>query len=166
MNLANAAVAACGPGDDLGDLMRIVWAEGEACLAAAGIDVATRAEDKERRGDLLTIKPIDGADRHGGSSWQSLARGTGTIETDYLTGEIVLLGRLPGFLLRKVTYSFLSKSFFLKGALLIMSSISFSVLTITSTSCPNEFRIIWLTPFAITLLPFLMDSKMTFPLCI
>jgi 2-dehydropantoate 2-reductase len=34
--------------------------------------------------------------RGGGSSWQSLARGTGQIETDHLNGEIVLLGRLHG----------------------------------------------------------------------
>ena len=34
--------------------------------------------------------------RAGGSSWQSLARGTGTVEADYLNGEIVLLGRLHG----------------------------------------------------------------------
>lgn len=34
--------------------------------------------------------------RAGGLSWQSLQRGTGTIETDHLTGEIVLLGRLHG----------------------------------------------------------------------
>ena len=30
------------------------------------------------------------------SSWQSLARGTGSIEADYLNGEIVFLGRLHG----------------------------------------------------------------------
>ena len=34
--------------------------------------------------------------RPGASSWQSLARGTGSIEADYLNGEIVLLGRLHG----------------------------------------------------------------------
>jgi 2-dehydropantoate 2-reductase len=32
--------------------------------------------------------------RPGGSSWQSLHRHTGDTETDYLNGEIVLLGRL------------------------------------------------------------------------
>ena len=37
----------------------------------------------------------DGA-RSGASSWQSLARGTGSIETDYLNGEIVMLGRIHG----------------------------------------------------------------------
>ena len=40
--------------------------------------------------------PFDGAPDDGGSSWQSLARGTGRIETDYLAGEIVRLGRLHG----------------------------------------------------------------------
>jgi 2-dehydropantoate 2-reductase len=34
--------------------------------------------------------------RGGGSTWQSFARGTGSIETDLLNGEIVLLGRLHG----------------------------------------------------------------------
>ena len=39
---------------------------------------------------------IPGRERGGGSSWQSLARGTGNIESDYLNGEIALLGRLHG----------------------------------------------------------------------
>jgi 2-dehydropantoate 2-reductase len=42
------------------------------------------------------MKPIEGVRREGGSSWQSLARGQGSIEADYLNGEIVLLGRLHG----------------------------------------------------------------------
>ncbi len=96
MNLANAAVAMCGPVDELPPLVRILRAEGEACLVAAGIEAATVEEDRERRADRLTIRPIEGSERHGGSSWQSLARGLGSIETDYLTGEIVLLGRLHG----------------------------------------------------------------------
>ena len=41
-------------------------------------------------------REIEGARARGGSTWQSLARGTGTIETDYLNGEIALLGRLHG----------------------------------------------------------------------
>ena len=71
-------------------------AEGEAALAAAGIEVASAEEEAERRGDLLRIRPIDGRRRQGGSSWQSVARGVGTVETDYLNGEIALLGRLHG----------------------------------------------------------------------
>ena len=41
-------------------------------------------------------QPVAGVSRAGGSSTQSLARGAGSIETDYLNGEIVLLGRLHG----------------------------------------------------------------------
>ena len=50
----------------------------------------------ERRGDLMTMRPIDGAPRGGGSTWQSIVRGTGSVEADQLNGEIVLLGRLHG----------------------------------------------------------------------
>jgi 2-dehydropantoate 2-reductase len=96
LNLSNAVIALCGPGEDVRAIASLLRDEGEACLAAAGIDVATAEEDKARRGDLLTLKPVGGIDRLGGSSWQSLARGVGRIETDYLNGEIVLLGRLHG----------------------------------------------------------------------
>ena len=34
--------------------------------------------------------------RGGGSTWQSLRRGTGDVEIDYLNGEISLLGRRHG----------------------------------------------------------------------
>ena len=44
----------------------------------------------------MRIRPVEGAPRFGGSSFQSLARGAGSIETDYLNGEIVLLGRMHG----------------------------------------------------------------------
>ena len=42
----------------------------------------------------MQIRGIDGQERAGSSTWQSLARGTGELETDYLNGEISLLGRL------------------------------------------------------------------------
>jgi 2-dehydropantoate 2-reductase len=73
----------------------LVQAEGEAVLAAAGITVVSAEVDRARRGDALRIQPVAGEQRRaGGSTWQSLRRGTGTVETDHLTGEIVLLGRL------------------------------------------------------------------------
>jgi 2-dehydropantoate 2-reductase len=95
MNLGNAVQAVCGSGGtkELTDRAR---AEGVAVFEAAGIPFASDEEDRGRRGNLMTITPIAGAQRGGGSSWQSLARGTGTVETDYLNGEIVLLGRLHG----------------------------------------------------------------------
>jgi 2-dehydropantoate 2-reductase len=83
MNLANAAEALCGPGV-------------HAALAAAGIDVASREEDRERRGDHIAMRDTPSGARQGGSSWQSLARGTGSIEAEFLNGEIVLLGALHG----------------------------------------------------------------------
>ena len=96
MNLGNAVDAVCGPQERGGPLGRLVREEGEACLRAAGIAVASRDEDRERRGDRLRFGEVPGRPRVGSSSWQSLARGTGSIEADYLNGEVVLLGRLHG----------------------------------------------------------------------
>lgn len=96
MNLGNALEAACGPVGRGDPLYRAARAEADAVLSAAGVDVASDDEDAARRGDLISIKPIAGERRGGGSSWQSLARGTGSIEADLLNGEIVLLGRLHG----------------------------------------------------------------------
>jgi 2-dehydropantoate 2-reductase len=70
--------------------------EAREVLWAAGIDFAGEEENREYRGDTISPKEIAGQPRTGSSSWQSLARGTGTIEADYLNGEIVLLGRLHG----------------------------------------------------------------------
>lgn len=95
-NLGNAAEAVCGPPARRGPIGERAAAEGEACLAAAGIDAATLEDDRARRANLLQLKPVAGSSREGGSSWQSLARGTYSIETDYLNGEVVLLGRLHG----------------------------------------------------------------------
>ena len=77
-------------------LVALARAEGRAALRAAGIDFASEDEDAERRGDLLQQRPIPGRSRTGSSSWQSLARGSHSIETDAFNGEIVLLGRLHG----------------------------------------------------------------------
>ena len=97
MNLNNAIEAVCGRKAAAGRLGEMVQAEGAAALAAAGITVVSAEDDQARRGDALQIQPVgDQQRRAGGSTWQSLQRGTGTIETDYLTGEIVLLGRLHG----------------------------------------------------------------------
>lgn len=97
-NLANAIEAVTGvlSGSEAIALYRRARAEGEAVLAAAGIEAASEQEQKETRGDRIRFEPFDGSERGGGSSWQSLSRGTGTIEADYLNGEIALLGRLHG----------------------------------------------------------------------
>ena len=43
------------------------------------------------------MKPVPGLpDVLGGSTWQSLSRGTGNVETDYLNGELVRIARQHG----------------------------------------------------------------------
>ncbi|MFE0253857.1 ketopantoate reductase family protein [Streptomyces sp. NPDC059010] len=97
-NLGNALEAVTGPvaDEEATALLRRVRAEGTAVLDAAGIAYASAEEQQAVRGDKVTLVPLDGTPRGGGSSWQSLTRGTGTIEADYLNGEIALLGRLHG----------------------------------------------------------------------
>lgn len=95
MNLGNVVDAACGRAHGNGPILEAMWTEADRVLDVAGIDVASSDEDRERRGDHITIRAVAGRDHQGGSSWQSLARG-GSIETDLFNGEIVLLGRLHG----------------------------------------------------------------------
>lgn len=98
-NLGNAAEAICGPDDpDLAALHGAASHEGERCLSAAGIDVASAAEDRSRRSGLISMHPVAGRMRRGSSTWQSLQRRTGSIEADFLNGEIVTLGRRWGVL--------------------------------------------------------------------
>ncbi|MQA84836.1 MAG: 2-dehydropantoate 2-reductase [Streptosporangiales bacterium] len=94
MNLGNAVQAVCGSGASTKRIRQLVAEEGERCLRAAGIDVVPAAEERARRGDLIQAQPVGDGPRPGSSSWQSLRRGQGTIESEYLNGEIVLLGRM------------------------------------------------------------------------
>lgn len=96
LNLRNVIEAALGVEADSGPFYRAVRAEGEAVYNAAGIVWRDVGANDPRREQLMQAQAIDGVARAGGSSTQSLTRGTGTIETDYLNGEIVLLGRLHG----------------------------------------------------------------------
>lgn len=96
MNLANAVEATCARGNGRRELIDLLRREGEAVLGVAGIEVVSVEDDERRRGDLLRVHEIGGRPRAGSSTWQSLARQTGSVETDYLNGEIVLLGRLHG----------------------------------------------------------------------
>ncbi len=94
-NLGNAVEALSGPmGGAAEELARQARAEGAAVLAAAGVAHVSQEEYARARGDLAAPREIAGRRRQGGSSWQSLARATGSIEADHLNGEIVLLGRL------------------------------------------------------------------------
>lgn len=96
MNLGNAFDAACADRGEGADLLAAARAEAAACFTAAGIDAASEEEDRARRADIMRIAAVEGQQRGGGSSWQSIARGLGSIESDYLNGEVVLLGRQHG----------------------------------------------------------------------
>jgi 2-dehydropantoate 2-reductase len=101
-NLGNAIEALCGHHLDatgatlVAELAERTTAEGTKVLDAAGIDVVGRDEWKAYRRDQVQVLPVEGHDRSGGSSWQSATRGAGSIEADFLNGEIGLLGRLHG----------------------------------------------------------------------
>ncbi|MGZ4170536.1 MAG: ketopantoate reductase family protein [Solirubrobacteraceae bacterium] len=97
LNVSNAVSALFAPGERRTELSALVTEEGRAALDAAGIaHVAPEVSDIEARWRRWGVADIDGRHRAGSSTWQSLARGTGALETDYLNGEIVLLGRRHG----------------------------------------------------------------------
>jgi 2-dehydropantoate 2-reductase len=95
-NLGNVIHALCGPDLRRGPIFDRLREEGEAVFAAAGIDTVPPDDWNEDRQDLVRFLPVEGYASPGGSTWQSLIRGAGSVETDYLNGEIVLLGRLHG----------------------------------------------------------------------
>jgi 2-dehydropantoate 2-reductase len=97
MNIQTTVDAICGSREGLADVCSEIREEAEACYAKAGIEVAPHAEHVERlKAAAHAMGEIDGVPRAGGSSTQSLQRGMGSIETDYINGEIVLLGRQCG----------------------------------------------------------------------
>jgi 2-dehydropantoate 2-reductase len=90
-NLVGPAQAVCGPDGVTRALRTRLRAEGEAALQAAGIDFAP-PQALLARAAVVVDAPIAGHPRPGGSTWQSFARGAGSVETEHLTGEIVALG--------------------------------------------------------------------------
>jgi 2-dehydropantoate 2-reductase len=101
-NTGNAVTALCGHDLDpnarrlVADIDREAGDEAMRVLALAGIDWVGDEEWNGHRGDQVEVGAVEGRSRGGGSSWQSITRRTGSIETDALNGEIVLLARLHG----------------------------------------------------------------------
>lgn len=95
-NLSNALDVLSGAeGDDLARAKALLESEAREVLVAAGVEPADYAtEITVDRGQA----PLEVGDYipSNKSTWQSLARGAGSVETDFLNGEIVLLGRLHG----------------------------------------------------------------------
>jgi 2-dehydropantoate 2-reductase len=90
VNLGTAVEAICGKGAATGPLAEIARAEGHAVFHATGLHLPS-PEAAAKRLPIATHAVIP---RAGGSTWQSLQRQVGGVETDYINGEIVLLGRL------------------------------------------------------------------------
>jgi len=95
LNVGNMVGAALGTKARFGPWYDAARKEAELVYAAAGIVPADLDFDSPRRKQMGTVD-IPGQVRVGSSSLQSLARGTGSLETDFLNGEIALLGRLHG----------------------------------------------------------------------
>ena len=101
-NLANAVQALLGvDADDDGQeaarrLHRRAVAEGERILDLAGVPLLSLDEWQADVAAELEMAEVAGVRRGGGSTWQSLLRGAGSVEADYLNGEIVLLARVHG----------------------------------------------------------------------
>ncbi len=95
LNLGNMSGAAFGAGGADGALRAALRAEAVAVLAAAGIGWEDVGDTDPRRAAHTRTMPVPGAAGMSNSTLQSLQRG-GSLETDYLNGEICLLGRLHG----------------------------------------------------------------------
>ena len=95
-NLNNAVDALSGRGSETRDIAHAARDEAIACYRAAGIEWASPDEERARRAEHMVMGEVEGEARGGSSAWQSLARGSGSIEADYLNGEICQLGRTWG----------------------------------------------------------------------
>lgn len=95
LNLGNAVQALFGPDAGAGDIVRAVWDEATACFEVAGIEFVPPAEIRKRAA-VITRGEVEGHPQKPSSTWQSLARGSRSVETDFLNGEIALLGALHG----------------------------------------------------------------------
>ncbi len=96
-NAGNAFQALLGQPKGMGRLVRAAEAEGRRVLDAAGIGYTSDEEEAAARADSFEVRPVPGMEGVlGGSTWQSLTRGTGNVETDYLNGEFVRIARRHG----------------------------------------------------------------------
>src|SRR5215216_6098928 len=76
----------------------LVARNGDWCPLAAEAEAEARGvHDAAARAAGFTMRPVPGVpEGTGDSTWQSLQRGTGNIETDYLNGEIGMIAHRAG----------------------------------------------------------------------
>ncbi|BBX64332.1 2-dehydropantoate 2-reductase [Mycobacterium saskatchewanense] len=96
-NLGNAVGALSADPADSHEVVAALRREGESVLRHAGIEFVSFDTSTAARADGPTIRPVPGWDAgQSNSTWQSLSRGTGNVETDFLNGEIVRLAHRHG----------------------------------------------------------------------
>ena len=96
-NTLNAVHALLAPEEDASDISKMLRDEAAACFRAAGVDFAETAEMMGRAAGMsASVGGVGRGGWRGSSTWQGIMRGSGSTETDYLNGEVVLLGRLHG----------------------------------------------------------------------
>jgi len=96
-NLGNAVGALSAESADVSEVVAAVRSEGENVLRHAGIQFVSFETSTAARADGPTLRPVPGWDgRPSNSTWQSLSRQTGNVETDFLNGEIVRIAHRHG----------------------------------------------------------------------
>jgi 2-dehydropantoate 2-reductase len=96
-NLGNAVGALSAEPSESGRLVDALRREGESVLRRAGIEFVSFQTSTAARVDGPKIRPIPGWDAGASNStWQSLSRNTGNVETDFLNGEIVRIAHRHG----------------------------------------------------------------------
>jgi len=96
-NLGNAAAALSADGADLTQVVAALRAEGKRVLRDAGIEFVSFEISTAARADGPTPRPVPGRNTGpSNSTWQSLSRNTGNVETDFFNGEIVRLAHRHG----------------------------------------------------------------------
>jgi 2-dehydropantoate 2-reductase len=96
-NLGNAVGALSGEGADMSDVTAALLAEGEQVLRTAEIEFVSFGVSSAARADGPTPRAVPGRDTGASNStWQSLSRNTGNVETDYFNGEIVRIAHQHG----------------------------------------------------------------------
>lgn len=97
-NVGNAleVLVSSGSSEDVREVHERASAEASSCFVAADLSLTPDDEYEAQLAGRYHSARVAGRERGGGSTWQSIRRGQGSVETDFLNGEIVRLGRLHG----------------------------------------------------------------------
>jgi 2-dehydropantoate 2-reductase len=96
-NLGNAVGALSAEGVDVSGVTAALRAEGEQVLRSAELEFVSFEVSNAARADGPTPRAVPGRDTGASNStWQSLSRNTGNVETDYFNGEIVRIAHQHG----------------------------------------------------------------------